>query len=59
MKKLMRAGVMLLAVIAVSSCKKENRPLDLSLTPVGTLATPNDNADVKLDPTSAANVLFK
>lgn len=60
MRKIIRlAGVMLLAVIAASSCKKENRPLDLSLTPVGTLATPNDNADVKLDPTSSATVMFK
>ena len=60
MKKMMKlAGVMLLAIIAASSCKKENRPLDLSLSPVGTLATPNDNVDVKLDPTSAASVLFK
>lgn len=50
---------MLLAVIAASSCKKENHPLNLELTPVGTLATPNDNADVNLDPTSAASVLFK
>lgn len=60
MRKIMKlAGVMLLAVMIISSCKKENRPLDLSLNPVGTLATPNDNADVKLDPTSAATVLFK
>lgn len=60
MKKIMRlAGVMLLAVIAASSCKKETRSLNLSFTPVGTLATPNDNADVKLDPTSSADVLFK
>ncbi|RFZ84392.1 hypothetical protein DYU05_01850 [Mucilaginibacter terrenus] len=60
MKKIIKlAGIMLLVVFAASSCKKENRPLDLSLTPVGTLATPNDNADVKLDPTSSANILFK
>jgi hypothetical protein len=60
MKKIVRlAGVMLLAVIAASSCKKENRPLNLSLSPVGTLATPNENADVQLDPTSSASVLFK
>ncbi|OOQ57753.1 SusE domain-containing protein [Mucilaginibacter pedocola] len=60
MKKIMKlASVVLLAVIAASSCKKENHPLDLNFTPVGTLATPNDNADVKLDPTSAATVLFK
>jgi hypothetical protein len=60
MKKLIRLGsVMLLAVIAISGCKKEGRPLDLSLTPVGTLASPADNVDVKLDPTSDASVLFK
>jgi hypothetical protein len=60
MKKIIRlAGVMLLAVIAVSSCKKENHPLNLNFTPVGSLATPNDNADVKLDPTSSATILFK
>jgi hypothetical protein len=60
MKKIIRlAGVLLLAVVAASSCKKENRPLDLTITPVGTLATPNDNAQVKLDPTSSATVLFK
>jgi hypothetical protein len=60
MKKIIKlAGIMLLVVIAASSCKKDNRPLDLTLTPVGTLATPNDNADVKLDPTSSANILFK
>ncbi|AMR32292.1 hypothetical protein A0256_13120 [Mucilaginibacter sp. PAMC 26640] len=60
MRKVIRlAGVMLLAVVAGSSCKKENRPLDFSLNPVGSLATPNDNVDVKLDPTSSATVLFK
>ncbi|WP_158827701.1 SusE domain-containing protein [Mucilaginibacter lacusdianchii] len=53
------AGCMLLALIMISSCKKDDRPLDLNLNPVGTLATPNDNADVKLDPTSSATVLFK
>lgn len=57
-RKIKLASVMLLAVIAVS-CKKENKPLDLDLTPVGTLATPNDNANVKLDPTSSASILFK
>jgi hypothetical protein len=58
-KKMKLTSLMLLAIIAVISCKKENRPLDLNLTPVGTLATPNDNANVKLDPTSSATLLFK
>lgn len=60
MKKMIRLGsVMLLAIIAISACKKEGRPLDLSLTPVGTLASPADNVDVKLNPTSQESVLFK
>ncbi|HEK20437.1 SusE domain-containing protein [Mucilaginibacter sp. 44-25] len=60
MRKIMKlAGGLLLAMIITSSCKKDNKPLDLNFTPVGTLATPNDNADVKLDPTSSASVLFK
>lgn len=60
MKKLIRLGsVMLLAIIAISACKKEGKPLDLSLTPVGTLASPADNVDVQLDPTSDASVSFK
>ncbi|MBK0379676.1 SusE domain-containing protein [Mucilaginibacter segetis] len=60
MKNLMRlGGIMLLAIISITSCKKDSRPLDLSLTPVGTLASPNDNEDIALDPTSQASVLFK
>ena len=51
--------ILLLTVFAVTSCKKENRPLDLGLSPVGALATPNDNVDIKLEPTTAASVLFK
>ncbi|TWR29618.1 hypothetical protein FPZ43_07060 [Mucilaginibacter pallidiroseus] len=60
MRKIMKlTGVMLLAAIAAVSCKKDEHPLDLNLTPVGTLATPNDNVAVKLEPTTNANVLFK
>jgi hypothetical protein len=59
MRKIIKLAGILLVMVAAGSCKKENRPLDLNLTPVGTLATPNDNADVKLDPTSSATVLFK
>ncbi|MBL4677128.1 MAG: SusE domain-containing protein [Mucilaginibacter sp.] len=53
------ACVLLLVMIITGSCKKDGRPLNLNLSPVGALATPNDNADVKLDPTSSATVLFK
>jgi hypothetical protein len=60
MKKIMKlAGVMLLVIIAVSSCKKDDHPLDFNFTPIAGLATPEDNAVVKLDPSSSADVLFK
>lgn len=60
MKNLMRLGsILLLAIVAATGCKKENKPLDLTITPVGTLASPNDNLDVKLQPASASSVLFK
>lgn len=56
----MRQGiVMLIAIISLTACKKENKPLDLSLTPVGALASPNDNEEIALNPTSDASVLFK
>ncbi|QXV65601.1 SusE domain-containing protein [Mucilaginibacter sp. 21P] len=58
-KLMMLAAVLLLAVTFTTSCKKDNKPLSLNLNPVGTLATPNDNADVKLEPNTAASVLFK
>lgn len=60
MKNLMRQGIiMLLAIISITACKKENKPLDLNLTPVGALASPNDNENIALKPTSDASVLFK
>ena len=60
MKNLIRLGsIMLLAIISITSCKKEGRPLNLNLTAVGNLASPDDNTDVVLDPTSASSVLFK
>ncbi len=60
MRKIMKlAAVLLPALAIISSCKKDSKSLSLNFDPVGTLATPNDNADVKLDPTSSASVLFK
>jgi nitrogen fixation protein FixH len=60
MKNLIRLGsIMLLAIMSITSCKKEGRPLNLNLTAVGNLASPDDNTDVVLDPTSDASVLFK
>ena len=60
MKQIIRtAGLLLLTIIGASSCKKEKVSLDLNLSPVGALATPNDNVNVLLDPTSNQAVLFK
>lgn len=60
MKKLMRLGsVLLLTIAAATGCKKEEKPLDLNLAPVGALASPNDNLSVTLQPASASSVLFK
>ncbi|RYD93743.1 MAG: hypothetical protein EOP54_18685 [Sphingobacteriales bacterium] len=53
------AGMILLTMIGASSCKKEHVALDLNLSPVGALGTPNDNVNVKLEPTSDQVVLFK
>ncbi|RYU90526.1 hypothetical protein EWM62_07665 [Mucilaginibacter terrigena] len=60
MKNLIRlSSVVLLGIISITACKKEGRPLDLNLTAVGNLGSPDDNTDVVLDPTSDASVLFK
>lgn len=60
MKKIIRlAGLMVMVSLAITSCKKDERALNVDLTPVSALATPNENIDLKLDPTSAATVLFK
>lgn len=60
MKNLIRLGsIMLLAIIQITACKKENKLLDLNVMPVGTLASPNDNEDIALKPTTDASVVFK
>jgi hypothetical protein len=53
------AWLLLPALFTISACKKETHELDLNLSAVGTLATPNDNVSVKLEPTTSANILFK
>ncbi len=59
MKNIIRSGaiLMLLSLFFVS-CKKVERDLDESLSPVSQLLLPANNANVDLQPTTSASVLF-
>jgi hypothetical protein len=60
MKTLIKSGFMvLLAIIAFSSCKKDTRALNLDLTPVSKLNAPSDQTDIKLEPATGASLVFQ
>jgi hypothetical protein len=60
MKKLMTSGiVLLLAMLVITSCKKDVRPLNLNVTAVSTLTLPANNTVVVLAPATAASVDFQ
>ncbi|MDP9081419.1 MAG: SusE domain-containing protein [Bacteroidota bacterium] len=60
MKTLVKSGFMvMLAIIAFTSCKKDTRTLSLGLNPVGTLSAPSDQADIKLAPATGASLVFQ
>lgn len=46
--------MMLLASVAVFSCKKDKKDLNENISPVGTLSTPLNQAAIKLTPANAA-----
>jgi hypothetical protein len=48
-----------LVLILITSCKKEIKPLDVSITPVSSLGAPADNSDIQLQPATGASVVFK
>jgi hypothetical protein len=50
---------LLLASLSIASCKKDNRPLNENLTPVGTLNLPADQHAVALEPASSLAIEFK
>ena len=52
-------GIALLAMLAISSCKQTVRELNPSVTPVSTLTAPENNASIKLEPSTPASVQFK
>src|SRR5471030_1853729 len=57
MKILIKSGFMVLVAIAVfASCKKNNYPLNSSVTPVTSLTAPTDQSSISLQPTGASIV---
>lgn len=60
MKGIMKLAAMIsLTIVTICACKKNDMVLDLDFSPVEKLATPTDEVNLKLDPTSSATVLFK
>jgi hypothetical protein len=60
MKTFFRSSFMvLLSIIAFSSCKKDTRTLDINLAPVSTLSAPSDQTDIKLQPATGASMVFQ
>src|SRR5690348_4965649 len=49
----------LLSVLVFASCKKDIRPLDVNLSAVNTLLAPVDQQDIKLEPRTGPNLVFK
>ncbi|ARK12937.1 SusE domain-containing protein [Fibrella sp. ES10-3-2-2] len=52
-------GMALLAVLSIISCKQTVRELNPAVTPVSTLTAPENNASVRLEPSTPASVQFK
>ncbi len=60
MKTFIKLGWMLvMAILAFSSCRKDIRRLDVRLSPVNTLVSPGDNAHIKLQPQTGSSLVFK
>ncbi|OLY91835.1 SusE outer membrane protein [Cnuella takakiae] len=58
-KSLVYFSVALLALFTITSCTKEVRDLDTSLTPVGRLSAPTDLSAIKLEPATGADLVFE
>jgi hypothetical protein len=60
MKKFSRPLLLLLMLVGLlASCKKDEKALDDTITPVSNYITPADNSFYKLDPPSNASVTFE
>jgi hypothetical protein len=47
------------ALLFITSCKKDIKPLDLNITPVSSISAPADNSDIRLQPATGASIVFK
>src|SRR5690349_7825526 len=54
-----RLNLFVIAVCVFTSCKKDAHSLDLNVTAVSNLSAPADNADIKLEPITGANIIFQ
>lgn len=60
MKNLVRFCMMaLLSMLLITSCKKDEKPLNLTVTPVRNLTAPADQADIILQPATGASITFQ
>jgi hypothetical protein len=48
-----------LALLLISSCKKDIKSLDLTITPVSSLAAPADNSLIRLQPATGGSIVFQ
>ena len=59
MKNIRQGLLATLTLLLIASCKKDIKPLDLTLTPVSNLSAPADNADIQLQPATGGNIVFQ
>jgi hypothetical protein len=52
-------SVVILAIIAFTSCKKDTKALDNTVAPVAGLSVPADQASIILQPTTGASIMFQ
>jgi len=51
--------MVMITIIAFSSCKKDTRALDLNVAPVTTINAPENDTSINLQPTTGSSVVFK
>jgi len=59
MKNIRQGVLATLTLLLIASCKKDIKPLDLTLTAVSNLSAPADNSDIKLQPATGGNIVFQ
>lgn len=51
--------MVMVTIIAFTSCKKDTRALDLTVAPVTTLAAPADNTSINIQPATGSSIVFQ